>query len=342
MSPKNTFLVTVLFLVLATVALFGIKHCNTQNTDKLLYCPDELICHANDFTYTVAQEDRQAIFDLIMNAIEFDEKKIQLSDHNFNGDISFELNFRKLQRFQRDIENASTILTQNFTFDSIKLTLRHDPHVPQIIIQYFLNGKCLTFAEGSTALLIKGSVNTYILNQNLAQMLGGLVLHEAGTPTPLASSVFPAKPDAIMLYAEGRVIEVTDAERDALYTIVSDIFAGTTVYNTHDYEQFSALEKLQGRVMLELRYNRAQQYVPDGATDEARISGAYAGTIYQSLLLSWGSEDQHLYPYPCHTDLHVAVNTNGIYDWAKNYSTHHTYQPQLTPLYAYVRLRTLL
>ncbi|MBE6605303.1 MAG: hypothetical protein E7639_06345 [Ruminococcaceae bacterium] len=350
MSSKKAFGVTVLFLAIITALLLGVKYCNTETTDKLLYCPDEITCYVNDFTYTVEQDDCQAVFDLVMSAVAFDEQKIQLcgsgqdriEGYIYDGGISFELNFNKIQRLEKEIENESLILSENFIFDSIKFTLWPELHEPQIIMQYFLNGKCHMFDEESSALCIKCDINYPALNKALAKKLIGLVPHTAGDMTPLASSVFPAKPDSIMLYVEGRAVEVTGAEKEAVYAIVSDVFAGTTVYNTRDYAEFSALEKLQGRVMLELRYARVQQYVPDGTTDETKVSGAYAGTVYQSLLLSWGVEEQHLYPFPCNTDFHVAINTDGVYNWTENYYTHHTYQPQLTPLYAYVRLRVYL
>ena len=350
MSWKKPLIILSLCVAVVFVAIVGIKHLNVVDTDKLLYCPDEMVCNVNSFTYTIGKADCQDVFGLVMNAFDFDEQKLQfctLSDEKIqsysnSGGMSFDLYFCKQQRFCRDIENARFVLTENFTFDSIKITLRPDSHEALVLIQYYLNGKCCTFADTYNALRIKCDIDDLTLSKMLANKIIGLVPHQSDGAEPFISNVFPANPDTILLYVDGQSVELIDEEKEAVYAVIADAFAGTKVYNTQDFMRYAALGKIQGRVMLELRYDRRQQFVADNVSGADGLAQAYSGTVYQSLLLSWGLEEQHLYKLPCNTDFHMAINENGSYDWYKNYYMHHTSCPQLAALYAYMRLRVCL
>ena len=352
MARKKILIFALLAVLVVFVAIVGIQHLNTVNTDALLYCPDQLVCRTDDFTFEIREADRQAVFGLVMDAFAYDENRLYFDtltdderERNVNnGGFLFDFYFDKPQRFCRDIKHGSFELAENFVFDRIALSLRLRPGTldSRVIIQYFLNGKCLTFDGEYNALFVSSEINDLGLDQELAKQIIGLLPHEASSEVPLVSNVFPATPDTIMLYVDGQTVELIGEEKEAVYAVVAEAFAGTKVYNTNDGARHSALAKLQGRVMLELRYNRRQQYVADDLTDASGVAGAYSGTVYQSLLLSWGFEDQDVYKFPCNTDFHMAINENGSYSWLKSYFMHHTSCPQLTALYAYMRLRVYL
>ena len=312
---------------------------NAVTTEQLIPCPDEIAYG----TYTLLGEACQALYQQLIEQFDLNENKFELVPFSSeaqrkltvgDGEISFR--FTAPQKFCRDVETAQLTLSDDFEFDEIKM-LFHSTN--GLFFEYYRNGERCLLQGANAALhfsdLIAQGQFYDIFDPLMAEAIVGLVPPSVSGGEPLVSHAFPAIPDAIVLYVDGRSVSLEGIEKAVVFEIISPMIAADlrNTFVTQGSSAVPALETVKGRAFVELRYHRPQTYAAEDAPEGA-------GTrTYESLLLAFGvcgDVNTHM----CDSeDYHVIYMRDGQYDWMGSYNRHITSTPEFMTLYAYMYMR---
>ena len=341
---------TVLLLLIACllVACNGKYRLSKSVTvTQLVPPPDEIVYGS----HSLSGDACETLYRLLTDRLELDENNFELYTFDsaarrkllVQNCAEISLCFNTPRKLQKNIEAAHLSLSEDFEFDQIKILLHQ---VNGLFLEFYLDGELYLF-QGELAVLhhtdlVVQNKYTGFFDSTMAESIIGLLPHTVSNEEPVVSNAFPAMPDSIVLYANGNAVTLQQMEKIMVFEMISSLLAkevkaGSDAFVSQEASSIPALETVKGRVFVELRYNKPQKYVAD-TIEESSWGNSISTVTYESLLLGFNPcNDEHGL-----NDHHIIYKKDGKYDWWPSYNRHRSSPPELTPLYAYVYLRTYL
>lgn len=343
MRKKTIFIILLALLGIALVIIV-LRNIPTK-TEALFPAPDKIVCFYNGEEYVLTGEQSRQLFELFAK---FEPKgdnilskslEGELRDHAdaptpefYTDTLALEFRYSFPKKYTGGFGTKHPTEEDTVTFDKIVMLYKGG----ELLFDYYNNRRrCDLYGDEnmhsmlSSISMIGFPAFLRRMEQCVVDNLMDTTLWQVESTDPAVSDMFPAMPDSVLLHIDGRTAKLKGKDLEKMHSaLVLACSGGTISHSQSGPARFGyAIGTAEQSVLVELRYNRRQKFVPDPIPDEQKygvaVYRAYANKEYDSLIFAWGGEGDEL----SHTtggceDMHIFLNLDGSYDWWRKNNSH--------------------
>lgn len=354
-------LIALLILLGIALVIVVLRNIPTK-TEALFPTPDKIVCFYNGEEYVLTGEQSRQLFELF---VKFEPKGDNILSKSLEGELldhadastpefytdtlALEFRYSLPKKYAGGFGSKCPTKKDTVTFDSIVMLLKSG----DLLFDYYNNWRrCDLYGDEnmhsalSSISMIGFPAFLRQMEQCVVDNLMDTTLWRVENTDPAVSDVFPARPDFVLLHIDGRTAKLKGEDLEKMHNaLVLACSGGTISHSQGGPAMFGyAIGTVEESVLVELRYNRRQKFVPDPIPDEQKygvaVYRAYANKEYDSLIFAWGGEgDEFSHTNGGCEDMHIFLNFDGSYDWWQKNNSHIGVPPETEATLADIRSR---